>query len=100
MTNAFSFGVEQKLVADLSLSATYVHRRSHDLLTRRIVNLFPAAPGNPNFGRTTDGGPRINEVTYEGFINYDGVAVPWPSATRTATRSSCPTRTRGTRTTC
>jgi hypothetical protein len=75
VTNAFSFGVEQKLVADLSLSATYVHRRSQDLLTRRIVNLFPAAPGNPNFGKTTDGGPRINEVTYEGFINYDGVAV-------------------------
>jgi len=75
VTNAFSFGLEQKLVADLSLSATYVHRRSHDLLTRRIVNLFPAAPGNPNFGKTTDGGPRINEVTYEGFINYDGVAV-------------------------
>jgi outer membrane receptor protein involved in Fe transport len=75
VTNAFSFGVEQRLVADLSLSATYVHRRSHDLLTRRIVNLFPAAPGNPNFGRTTDGGPRINQVTYEGHIEYDGLAV-------------------------
>ena len=75
VTNAFSFGVEQKLMADLSVSATYVHRRSHDLLTRRIVNLFPAAPGSPNFGQTTDGGPRINEVTYEGHIDYDGVAV-------------------------
>ena len=87
VTNAFSFGVEQKLFADLSVSATYVHRRSHDLLTRRIVNLFPAAPGSPNFGQTTDGGPRINEVTYEGHIDYDGVAVALASATRTATRS-------------
>jgi outer membrane receptor protein involved in Fe transport len=75
LTNAFSLGFEQRLIADLSLSATYVHRRSHDLLTRRIVNLFPAAPGSPNFGRTTDGGPRINQVTYEGHIDYDGLAV-------------------------
>jgi hypothetical protein len=75
LTNAFSFGFEQRLFADLSLSATYVHRRSRDLLTRRIVNLFPAAPGRPNFGRTTDGGPRINQVTYEGHIDYDGLAV-------------------------
>lgn len=75
VTNAFSFGVEQKVFDDFSLSATYVHRRSHDLLTRRIVNLFPASPGSPNFGRTTDGGPRINQVTYEGHIDYDGVAV-------------------------
>ena len=74
-TNAFSFGVEQKFFEDFSLSATYVHRRSRDLLTRRIVNLFPASPGDPNFGQTTDGGPRINEVTYEGHIDYDGIAV-------------------------
>jgi hypothetical protein len=52
-----------------------VHRRSRDLLTRRIVNLVPAQPGDPDFGKTTDGGPRINEVTYEGRIEYDGVAV-------------------------
>jgi outer membrane receptor protein involved in Fe transport len=75
VTNAFSFGVEQKILDDFSLSATYVHRRSSDLLTRRIVNLFPAAPGSPNFGQTTDGGPRINEVTYEGHVDYDGIAV-------------------------
>jgi outer membrane receptor protein involved in Fe transport len=74
-TNAFSLGVEQKFFEDFSLSATYVHRRSHDLLTRRIVNLFPASPGDPHFGQTTDGGPRINEVTYEGHIDYDGIAV-------------------------
>jgi len=75
VTNAFNVGVEQRFRTDYSASATYVHRRSHDLLTRRIVNLFPASPGNPNFGRTTDGGPRINEVTYEGHIEYDGVAI-------------------------
>ena len=75
VTNALSFGVEQRFHRDFSLSATYVHRRSRDLLTRRIVNLFPASPGSPNFGRTTDGGPRINQVTYEGHVDYDGVAV-------------------------
>ncbi len=75
VTNAFSVGIEQELIADLGISVTYVHRRSHDLLTRRITNLFDAAPGTPNFGKTTDGGPRINEFTYEGVIEYDGVAV-------------------------
>jgi outer membrane receptor protein involved in Fe transport len=75
VTNAFSIGIEQELFKDFGVSVTYVHRRSHDLLTRRITNLFDAAPGTPNFGRTTDGGPRINEFTYEGVIEYDGVAV-------------------------
>jgi hypothetical protein len=42
-------------------------------LTRRIVNLHDVPPGNPNFGKTTDGGPRISQVGYDGRINYDGV---------------------------
>ena len=42
-----------------------MHRRTKDLLTRRIVNLFDAQPGDPNFGRTTDSGPRISQVTYD-----------------------------------
>ncbi len=75
VTNAFSLGLDQELFRDFGASVTYVHRRSHDLLTRRIVNLYPAKPGDPNFGKTTDGGPRINQVTYEGRIEYDGVAV-------------------------
>jgi hypothetical protein len=75
VTDAFTIGFEQQLFGDFGVSATYVHRRSHDLLTRRIVNLYPARPGDPNFGKTTDGGPRIDEVTYEGRIEYDGVAV-------------------------
>lgn len=75
VTNAFTVGIDQKLWGDYGFSATYVHRRSKDLLTRRIVNLFPAAQGDPNFGRTTDGGPRIDQVTYEGRVEYDGVAV-------------------------
>jgi outer membrane receptor protein involved in Fe transport len=75
VTDAFSLGVDQQLFRDIDASVTYVHRRSRDLLTRRIVNLFPAKPGDPNFGKTTDGGPRINQVTYEGRIEYDGVAV-------------------------
>jgi outer membrane receptor protein involved in Fe transport len=74
-TDAFNVGIEQRLFTDLGVSVTYVHRRSKDLLTRRIVNLFDVPQGNPNFGKTTDGGPRINEVTYDGRIDYDGVAV-------------------------
>jgi hypothetical protein len=31
--------------------------------------------GSPNFGKTTDGGPQISQVTYDGLVNYDGVAV-------------------------
>lgn len=75
VTNAFNLGIEQELFGGVSFAVTYVHRRSQDLLTRRIVNLVPAAPGEPGFGQTTDGGPRINQVTYEGRIEYDGVAV-------------------------
>jgi hypothetical protein len=75
VTNAFSIGMEQEFLKDFAVSATYVHRRSHDLLTRRIVNLYDVPQGNPNFGKTTDGGPRNNEFTYDGHIDYDGVAV-------------------------
>jgi hypothetical protein len=74
-TNAFNVGIEQQFLNDFSLAVTYVHRRTRDLLTRRIVNLFDAAPGSPNFGKTTDGGPRISQVTYDGIINYDGVTI-------------------------
>ena len=73
-TRGFTVGVDQQLSQDFLLSVTYVHRRSRDLLTRRIVNLFDVEPGDPDFGGTTDGGPRINQVTYEGRIDYDGVA--------------------------
>lgn len=65
--------MDQNIWGDYIVSATYVHRRTRDLLTRRITNLFDVAPGDPNFGRTTDGGPRLNEVTYDGRIDYDGV---------------------------
>ncbi len=75
VTDAFSFGFEQQLFKDFGASVTYVHRRSEDLLTRRIVNLYDAPQGSPNFGKTTDGGPRINQFTYDGQIKYDGVAV-------------------------
>jgi outer membrane receptor protein involved in Fe transport len=74
-TRAFTIGVDQQLGADFSVSATYVHRRTRDLLTRRITNLYDVPPGNPNFGQTTDGGPRISAVTYDGLINYDGVVL-------------------------
>ena len=74
-TRAFTIGIDRQLTRDMSLSVSYVHRRSRDLLTRRITNLYDVAPGDPNFGRTTDGGPRLSQVTYDGRIDYDGVVV-------------------------
>lgn len=74
-TTSFNAGVDQQIGRDFSVSAMYVHRRTRDLLTRRIVNLFDVAPGNPSFGRTTDGGPRLNQVGYDGRINYDGIVL-------------------------
>jgi outer membrane receptor protein involved in Fe transport len=74
-TRAFSVGVDREITHDLSVSVSYVHRRSRDLLTRRITNLYDVAPGDPNFGQTTDGGPRISQVTYDGRIDYDGIVV-------------------------
>ena len=57
MTNAFSLGVEQKLIARLLASPppTCTGAR-HDLYPPHRQPV-PAAPGSPNFGRTTDGGP-------------------------------------------
>ena len=74
-TNGFNVGAEQQFGETFSVSAMYVHRRSHDLLTRRIVNLFDVPPGNPNFGQTTDGGQRISQVGYDGHIDYDGIVL-------------------------
>jgi outer membrane receptor protein involved in Fe transport len=74
-TYAFSLGVDRQIGDTFGVSATYVHRRTRDLLTRRIVNLFDVPPGDPNFGKTTDGGPRINAVGYDGLINYDGIVL-------------------------
>ena len=74
-TNGINTGVEQQLGNDLSVSAMYVWRRSRDLLTRRITNLFDVPRGSPNFGKTTDGGPQISEVTYDGLVNYDGIVL-------------------------
>jgi outer membrane receptor protein involved in Fe transport len=55
------------------LSATFIHRRTRDLLTRRITNLFDVPVGHPDFGKTVDGGPQISAVTYDGVIDYDGL---------------------------
>ncbi|MDE3156422.1 MAG: TonB-dependent receptor [Acidobacteriota bacterium] len=74
-TNSFSIGVDQQIGSDFSLSVRYVRQRTRDLLTRRIINLYNVPPGNPNFGKTTDGGPQISAVTYDGLVNYDGVIV-------------------------
>ena len=74
-THSFSVGVDQQLGGDFSLTIRYVHQRTRDLLTRRIINLYNVPPGNPNFGKTTDGGPQISAVTYDGLVNYDGVII-------------------------
>jgi hypothetical protein len=74
-TNAFNVGVDEQLPMGIAASVLYVHRRSRDLLTRRIVNLFDVPAGNPNFGKTTDGGPQISAVTYDGLVDYDGIIV-------------------------
>ena len=101
VTNAFSFGVEQKLIGDFSVSATYVHRRSHDLLTRRIVNLFPAARATPTSDRPRTAGRASTRSTYEGHIDYDGVAVALAKRyTHALLVPRRPTRIRRTRTTC
>lgn len=74
-TNAFSVGVDRQLGRQVSLSATYVRRRTRGLLTRRIVNLVDANPGDVGFGRTIDGGPLMSEVGYDGLVDYDGVVL-------------------------
>ncbi len=74
-TVAFNLGADHQVSTNFVMAVNYVHRRSRDLLTRRIVNLFDVSPGDPRFGMTTDGGPRISQVTYEGLVNYDGVIV-------------------------
>ncbi len=74
-TNGINAGVDQQIGNDISVSAMYVHRRSRDLLTRRITNLYDVPRGAPNFGKTTDGGPQISEVTYDGLVDYDGIVL-------------------------
>jgi hypothetical protein len=72
-TNAVSAGVDQEIGSDVSVSAMFVHRRTRGLLTRRITNLFDVPQGDPNFGKTIDGGPQLSDVTYDGLVNYDGI---------------------------
>lgn len=74
-TRAFTLGVEHQITQNLSLGVTYVQRDTDDVLTQRIVNLFDVPPGDPRFGQTTDGGPRITEVGYDGVIEYQGITL-------------------------
>src|SRR4051812_24068375 len=82
-TNGFSGGVDQLIRSNYTVSALYVHRRTRDLLTRRIVNLYDVPLGDPNFGKTTDGGPQISAVTYDGLVNYDGLVLSFRGRVRT-----------------
>ena len=84
-----------------SVSAMYVHRRTRDLLTRRIINLFDAAAGHPNFGKTTDGGPQISAVGYDGLVDYDGIVLSAAASdSRSGTSSACRTPARARATIC
>jgi len=74
-TEAITVGVEHRFGRHWVASVDYIYRRTGDLLTRRITNLFDVPQGDPNFAQTLDGGPRISAVTYDGFIDYDGIAV-------------------------
>jgi len=74
-TQAFTLGVERQFGPRWAASLDFVHRRTDDLLTRRIVNLYDVPQGDPNFARTKGGGPRISAVTYDGFIDYDGATL-------------------------
>ena len=74
-TEAYTVGVEHQLGSDYRVALNLVKRETEDVLTTRIVNLFDVAPGEPGFGTTTDGGPRISEVGYDGVIDYEGVTV-------------------------
>ncbi|MEM1246522.1 MAG: TonB-dependent receptor [Acidobacteriota bacterium] len=74
-TFSWTVGVEHQINDRLTGAVAYIHRETDDLLTRRIVNLFDVPPGDPNFGRTTDGGAFVSQVGYDGFIDYDGVVL-------------------------
>jgi hypothetical protein len=74
-TLAFTLGVEQQFTERYRGSITLIKRETDDVLTQRIVNLFDVPPGDPNFGRTTDGGPQLNQFGYDGEIEYEGVTV-------------------------
>ncbi len=74
-TEAYTLGVEHQLGSNYRVALNLVKRETRDLLTTRIVNLFDVAPGEPGFGTTTDGGPRISEVGYDGVIDYEGATV-------------------------
>jgi hypothetical protein len=60
-TTAVSAGVDQQLGQNVSVSAMFVHRRTRDLLTQRIVNLFDVHPGNANFGKLVHRFPRARQ---------------------------------------
>ena len=55
VVSSFSVGVDQQIGSDFSLTVRYVHQRTRDLPTRRIINQYNVPPGHPNFGKTTDG---------------------------------------------
>ncbi len=74
-TWAFTLGVEHQIAERYRAGITLIKRDTRDVLTQRITNLFDVPPGSLNFGRTTDGGPLLSEVGYDGEIDYEGVTV-------------------------
>ncbi len=99
-TNALSLGVDQEVGKDVSVSAMFVHRRTRDLLTRRITNLFDAAPGIPTSERRPTGGRRsAPSATTASSIT---TVLSWRSAgdSRSGISSGCPIPDRVRGTTC
>jgi len=74
-TDSFSIGVEQALGAGLSIDAEVFIRRSRNLLARRVINLLDSPVSANCNGNTTDGGPCIGQLQYNGFLDTNALLV-------------------------
>lgn len=74
-TDSFNVGVEQALGAGFSIDAELFIRRSRKLLARRVINLLDSPRSANCNGNTTDGGPCIAELQYNGFLDTNALLV-------------------------
>jgi hypothetical protein len=74
-TDSFNVGVEQALGAGFSIDAELFIRRSRKLLARRVINLLDSPRSANCNGNTTDGGPCIAELQYNGFLDTNALVV-------------------------
>ncbi len=75
VTEGYTLGIEHQFLPSFKAGLTYVKRSTEDVLTSRVINLYDVAPGDPNFGKTTDGGPLNTAITYDGVIDYEGITL-------------------------